>query len=99
MTDRTTAEAARFDRMFLLAFIPIGLFMAASLYVRITQDADPLWTGFSTPLFIGAIGVRALLRPAPPESRRTLRIAGVVLLVLAAVILTINVLESSRPVT
>jgi hypothetical protein len=86
MTDQTTAAAARFDRRFMLAIVPALLFMLVSLYVRVTTKPDPLWSEFATPLFFALIGVRALLRPAPPAERKFGKGMGA-LLILAALLM------------
>ena len=89
-----TPEAARIDRLFLIAFVPVILFMLASFYVRLTSDDDPLWSEFATPLFCTLLGVRALVLPVPPESRKVMRGVGAVLLLLTAILVTITIAKS-----
>ena len=89
-----TPAAARFDRRFAFAAIPAGLFLLACLYVRLTSDADPLWSEFGTPLFLGLLGIRGLARPSPPETRKTNRAVGALLLVLSAIIVVLAIAQS-----
>ena len=94
MTDQIKAEAARIDRMFLIAFVPVILFMVVSFYVRITGENDPLWSEFATPLFCALLGVRALVMPAPPETRKVMRGVGAALLAITAVLVTVIIVKS-----
>ena len=89
-----TPEAARIDRLFLMAGIPVVIFMLVSFYVRIGTDDDPLWSEFATPMFMALIAIRALVIPTTPELRKLTRGVGAVLLVLTAIILILAILES-----
>jgi hypothetical protein len=93
VTERTL-KAARIDRLFLIAFVPVIIFMMVSLYVRFTGNPDPLWTEFSMPLFLGLLGARSMAVPGPPESRKATRAAGVLLILCAALILLLTLLDS-----
>ena len=92
MTEKAN-EAARVDRMFLIAFVPVVVFMIASFYVRITTDTDPLWAEFAAPLFFALLGMRSLMVPVTPETRKGRRGIGIVLIVCAALILLLNLLD------
>lgn len=85
MTERT-AEAARIDRLFLIASIPAFIFFAACMYVRFTTDNDPLWSELGTPVLFTLLGVRTMVRPTAPESRNTNRAIGLLLVILSAVL-------------
>jgi peptidoglycan/LPS O-acetylase OafA/YrhL len=86
-------KAARVERLFRIALVPLVLFLAASLYVRFTGDRDPLWTEFAMPVFFTALGVRALALPATPESGKSQRGVGILLIVCAALILLLHLLD------
>ncbi len=93
MTGRTS-DAARIDRLFMIAFVPAIVFMVASLYVRMTSDPAPLWTEFSTPMFLALVGARAMAVPASPETRNTRRGVGLLLIVLSAILLFLAIRNS-----
>jgi len=88
-----TAPASSTERLLVAALVLAAIFMVVSLYVRITTDSDPLWTEFATPLFFALLGVRSIARPAPPERRKAARGLGILLIVCAAVILSLNLLD------
>jgi hypothetical protein len=92
MTEQSP-EAARIDRMFLIVFVPVAIFMLVGLYVRITTDTDPLWTELGTPLFFALLGVRSMAVPAAPAERKMRRNMGILLIVCAALILFLNLLD------
>ncbi len=92
MTERTP-EAARIDRLFLIAFVPVVILMLVSLAVRMRSDTDPLWTEFATPLFFILLGLRGLVVPAPPATRKFNRAMGVLLLVCGVLIFLLNVID------
>lgn len=87
-------EAKRLDRLFLIAFVPVIAFMLVSFYVRITGENDPLWSEFATPLFCTLLGVRALVMPAPPETRKVMRGVGIALLLITAALVTVIIVKS-----
>jgi hypothetical protein len=89
-----TAEAARIERMFLFAFVPAAIFIAACLYVRVTSNPDPLWSEFGTPLFLSLVGLRAMVIPTAPESRKASRAVGALLIVLSAIVLFLAIRNS-----
>ena len=94
MTAPRSEEARRIDRLFLIAFVPVIAFMLVSFYVRITSEQDPLWSEFATPLFCALLGVRALVIPVPPESRKVMRGVGLVLLLLTVTLVAITIAKS-----
>ncbi len=94
MTDQGKEAAARFDRKFMIVLVPALIFLIVSLYVRITSGTDPLWTELATPLFFGLIGVRLIMRPAPPESRKALAWVGYLLFVLSVILLALAISNS-----
>ena len=89
----STSAAKAFDRKFLIAAIPAGLFFLACFYTRFTTDPDPLWSEFGTPIFFGLVGLRAALRPVPPESRKSSRFVGILLIVLSAILALLAILD------
>ena len=93
MTDRTS-DTARLERLFLIAFVPLVMFMIAGLYVRMTTDPDPLWTEFAVPLLLATVGLRALVIPSPPATRNTSRGVGILLMVLSAILLFLAIRNS-----
>ena len=94
MTAPRSEEARRIDRLFLIAFIPVVAFMLVSFYVRINSNPDPLWSEFATPLFCALLGVRALVIPVQPESRKVMRGVGAVLLLLTAILVAVTIAKS-----
>ena len=84
MTTGKSPEAARIERLFLVATVPVLALMIASLYVRVTSDSRPFWTELSTPLFFALIGARAIAMPWSPETRKVSRIVGALLIAFAA---------------
>ena len=93
MTEKTS-EAARIDRLFLIAFVPLVIYMCASLYVRVTTDEDPLWAELATPLFFAVLGLRSIVRPTTPEARKASRALGIMLVAAAAVLLVLILYNS-----
>jgi hypothetical protein len=79
MTEKTN-EAARIDRLFLIPFILAFAFFAVSMYVRFTTEEDPLWAELAGPLLFALLGLRSVLRPSPPETRKASRAVGFLLL-------------------
>jgi len=97
MDPRPTIEAdaaARVDRLFLFAFVPAFIFFAAAMYVRLTTDSDPLWSELAGPLLFALLGLRAVVRPTEPESRRTSRTVGYLLILVSAVLAALVIQNS-----
>jgi FtsH-binding integral membrane protein len=93
MTEKTP-EAARIDRLFLIAFVPAFVFMAAAFYVRFTREDDPLWAELALPLFFALIGLRTALRPTAPEAAKTNRWVGFLLIFLSVVLAVLAISNS-----
>ena len=89
-----TNEAARIDRLFLIAFVPAGLFFAAAMYVRLTSDPDPLWSELAAPLLFALLGLRTMMRPAAPELRKTNRSVGLLLIFVSALLAALVIYNS-----
>ena len=87
-------EAARIDRMFLIAFVPAVIFLLVSFYVRMTSNPDPLWSEFATPLLLSLVGLRAMLVPSRTSTRKAQRAVGLLLIVLSAVLLFLVIRNS-----
>ena len=85
MTGRTE-EARRLDRLFLIAFVPVGVFFAAGMYVRLTSESDPLWSELAGPLLFGLLGLRTALRPSTPETGHANRWVGILLIFVSALL-------------
>ena len=94
MTARTS-DAARIDRLFLIASIPVFIFFAVAMYVRFTTDEDPLWAELATPLLFTLLGLRSILRPSAPETRKATRGVGY-LLIFASVLLALAAIYNSQ---
>jgi lipopolysaccharide export LptBFGC system permease protein LptF len=88
------SEAERIDRLFLIAFVPAFIFMAAAFYVRFTRDDDPLWSELALPLFFGLLGLRAVLRPTLPEAAKATRWVGFLLIFLSVVLAVLAISNS-----
>jgi hypothetical protein len=93
MTEKTS-EAARFDRLFLIAFVPAFIFMAAAFYVRFTREADPLWAELAPPLFLALLGLRTAFRPTVPEAAKSNRWVGLLLIFLSVAIAALAIFNS-----
>ena len=93
MTEKTS-EAARFDRLFAIAFVPAFIFMAAAFYVRFTREDDPLWAELAPPLFFALIGLRTAFRPTLPEAARANRWVGFLLVFLSVVLAALAISNS-----
>jgi uncharacterized membrane protein len=93
MTEKTP-EAARIDRLFLIAFVPAFIFMVVSFYVRFTRHDDPLWAELALPLFFALMGLRSVLRPTLPEAGNANRWVGFLLIFLSVVLAVLAISNS-----
>jgi hypothetical protein len=91
-----TGEAARVERMFRIAVVPVIILLVASLYVRFTTRPDPLWTEFAMPLLFALLGARSIVLPGPAEGRKAQRGVGILLIGCAALILLLRLLDHSQ---
>ena len=92
MTDEQ--DKARVERLFLFAFVPAIIFMLVSFYVRFTRDPDPLWSELAFPLFLVLMGVRSLVLPSPPETRKLMRGVGILLIILSVAVAILAIRDS-----
>ena len=93
MTEKKS-DAARIDRLFLIAFVPAFIFLAAAFYVRLTSDEDPLWAELALPLFFALIGLRTVLRPTLPEAAKATRWVGFLLIFLSVALAVLAISNS-----
>lgn len=93
MTERTS-EAAPIERAFRIALIPAFIFLVAALYVRLTTDTSPLWAELAGPILFGLLGLRSILRPSAPETRKINRGVGYLLLFLSALLAALVIYNS-----
>ena len=93
MTKRAE-PAAGVERLFLVLLVPALIFWAATFYVRMTSDPDPLWTEFGTPLLFALLGARTILLPSATGSRNAHRFVGGLLIVLSVAILVLSIVNS-----
>ncbi len=92
MTTETNAPRP-VERLLTIVFVAAIIFWAVSFYVRITSDADPLWTEFATPLIFALLGAQTIARANSPGSQKGTRAVGILLVACAALILLLTILD------